>query len=340
MDKNLLKKYFTNSCSDNEVDEILLWFKYSGQSKDGRNMLNQIWHELEGDEKETVDFERVLDRIHHQMNIKDAGKSRKINLTQTIIKLAAALFIPLLLGSLYLYNQLDSYQSNEQVYTNVKSPKGAQTSLELPDGSTVWLNSGSSLKFPAKFANDLRQVELVGEAFFDIVHNPEKPLFVKAGDIQVKVHGTEFNVLAYEEDEKIGVTLKSGSISIQKEVNGKLHHFVKLKPNQHAIYSKKERTLKYSNFKTDKYSAWKEGKMIFVNDSLNVVMKQLEKKFNIETEIRNNERNKYTYTATFSDEKLEDVLRLLKIATPIKYKIEKGRQLEDKSFSKTKVIIY
>ncbi|MEN8122723.1 MAG: FecR domain-containing protein [Bacteroidota bacterium] len=348
MDIDLLKKYFSNNCSPDELEEIISWFKNNAGGIDGRAVLKQLWEELEEEEVQKVNFDHLLDKIHHRINIESSKKGFsqtyvKNNLKGVVInfliKAAAVLFIPLLLGSLYFYNKAINELKQEQIYSEITSPNGSRTSFELPDGSMVWLNNGSSLRFPTRFTGDYRLLEISGEAYFKVVHNKEMPLIVRSHDLQIKVHGTEFNVMAYPEDENIAVTLQSGSISLQKVNKNRIQNLIKLKPNQHAIFNIKQQELSYMDIKPDKFTSWKDGKLIFIDDPIDVIVDRLERWYNVDIELKDKELSKYTYTATFTDEQLEQVLSLLKVATPIKYKIIKSEKLKDGSFSKKKVII-
>jgi len=348
MDIDLLKKYFNNNCSPIELDEIVLWFKENAGDLNGRSMLKQLWDEIEDSKVKDVNFNHLLDKIHHRINIENsqkkisADKSRKGMITPLIrflTKAAAILFIPLLLGTVYYYKKTEKELNQGQIYSEITSPNSSRTSFDLPDGSKVWLNNGSSLRFPVRFTGKYRIVELSGEAYFEVTHNQDKPLIVKSNDIQVKVHGTEFNVMAYPEDENITVTLKSGSISLQSVIGDYVKDLIMLKPRQQAVYNKKQKRLSYMNTIPEKFISWKDGKLIFIDDSMGVIISKLERWYNVDIELKDKELSKYTYTATFTDEQLPQVLNLLKVATPISYKSIKRKKLEDGSFSKKKVII-
>ena len=348
MNIDLLKKYFNNKCTSVEVEEIILWFKDNAGGLDGRSMLKQLWNEVEESEVKNVNFEHLLDKIHHRINIADSKKKfprdKSINnvvrpLFTLLTKVAAILFIPLLLGSLYYYSKNIRELDQEQIYSEITSPNGSRTSFELPDGSKVWLNNGSSLRFPIRFTGKYRILELSGEAYFNVTHNSEMPLIVRTSDLQVMVHGTEFNVMAYPEDENIAVTLESGNVSLQRVDENHVKNLIKLKPNQHAVFNKKQKELSYMTVKSDKYTSWKDGKLIFIDDPIDVIMTRLERWYNVDIELKDEELSKYTYTATFTDESLKQILELLRVATPIKCKIINSKKLKDGSFTKKRVII-
>ncbi len=348
MNIDLLKKYFNNKCTSVEVEEIILWFKDNAGGLDGRSMLKQLWNEVEESEVHNVNFDHLLDKIHHRINIENSKKKfprdKSIKnvvrpLFPILTKVAAILFIPLLLGSLYYYSKNIRELNQEPIYSEITSPNGSRTSFKLPDGSKVWLNNGSSLRFPIRFTGKYRILELSGEAYLEVAHNSEMPLVVRTGDLQVMVHGTKFNVMAYPEDENIAVTLESGSISLQRVVENHVKDLIKLEPKQHAVFNKVQKELSYMTIKPEKFTSWKDGKLIFIDDPINLIMNRLERWYNVDIELKDKELSKYTYTATFTDESLKQILDLLRVATPIECQIIPSRKLEDGTFSKKKVII-
>jgi len=346
----LLKKYFNNQCNASEVDEVVEWFKTNAGNQKGRTILKQLWEEVEESPVNDVDFDQLLDKIHHRINLKDEKgikpeQTGKKGVYKTLvswsIKIAASLFIPLLALSLYYYSK-DILYPEKTIYSEITSPYGSRTFFELPDGSKVWLNNGSTLKFPTKFTGNSRLLELKGEGYFEIVHNDKMPLIVRTGVVQVMVHGTEFNVLAYPDDRNVSVTLVKGSVSLQKIYKSKkVKNILKLKPNQQAVFDKTDNEVNYMKIDPEKFTSWKDGKLIFIDDSIDVIMEKLERWYNVEISLKDKELSNITYTATFTDETLQQVLYLLKMATPIEYKIHPSHKLNDGSYSKRKIdIIY
>ena len=131
-------------------------------------------------------------------------------------------------------------EEEKTIYAEIFSPLAARTRFELPDGSTGWLNSGSTLKFPVKFYGAQRKVELSGEGFFDVVKNSEKPFVVKTSDINIIALGTKFNVLAYPDDETFEITLESGKVVVEKTgVSGEPVKIAELQPDHQLVISRK-----------------------------------------------------------------------------------------------------
>ena len=141
-------------------------------------------------------------------------------------------------------------------YNTLSTPMGGQYQLALPDGSKVWLNSGSSIRFPTAFIEKERVVELKGEAYFEIAKNKNQPFIVHtANSMDIKVLGTQFNVMAYDDEKNIKTTLLEGSVQILKESGTAL-----LEPGQAATLNKDTGKIKVADADTEEAVAWKNGK--------------------------------------------------------------------------------
>ncbi|MCK4701423.1 MAG: FecR family protein [Bacteroidales bacterium] len=358
MNKELFLRFINNECTPEEIDRVVLWLENGAGTIDGRAIVRQIWNNFpQTDIPHSIDYERILDSTHHDISLSRSDKRKLISpidisrqkvkwrFFSVLTKIAAVLFIPLLLYFMYTYIIIDKPILSETITSvpvdiEVKSPMGSKTYLELPDGSKVWLNYGSCLKFPQKFAGQTRTVELQGECYFEIAHNEQKPFIIETGELQVLVKGTEFNLMAYPEDGVIETTLKSGKVILQRKVSdGNVQRIFEMEPNHHVTYLKKEKELIYSIEPPDKYISWKNGIMIFRDDPIDDIIKKLSRWYNVDILLKDKELSKYTYTATFVDETLPQILELLKIATPIKYTISSRIKQDDGSFSKRKITI-
>ncbi|WP_297089347.1 FecR domain-containing protein [uncultured Draconibacterium sp.] len=160
-------------------------------------------------------------------------------------------------------------------------PYGNRSTINLSDGTKVWLNAGSRLIYPSKFVDKTREVYLVGEAFFDVEKNADQPFVVKTSTLSVKVLGTKFNVSAYPEDNTIQTVLTEGSVEIIESRTGLFNTGVVLKPGQLALWSKSTESTKVYTVDTDYYTLWTEGIFSFSNTDLNRIIKKLERYYNI-----------------------------------------------------------
>lgn len=220
-----------------------------------------------------------------------------------------------------LYDPVNESSGN-LAYNTMTTPKGRQFGLVLPDGSRVWLNAASSLKYPTAFTGKERVVELTGEAYFEVARNAAQPFRVSVqGRAAVEVLGTHFNVNAYENEAVIKATLLQGSIRLRGEDAVP----VILKPGQQGVLQRGAPVLVQSA-DVDKAMAWKNGIFNFNDASLQEVMRQLERWYNIEVVYEKGIPDKYFYGKVSRDMPLSGVLKALE-ATRVHFRIEQGRKL-------------
>lgn len=195
---------------------------------------------------------------------------------------------------------------------NVHTPHGAKTNFQLPDGSIVWLNSGSELSFPSQF-DKTRPVNLTGEAFFEVEKN-SKPFIVSTIYGEVEVQGTSFDVKAFA-NEGFQTTLVEGSVNVRGKNN---NNEVTLQPGQQANIS--ENKIIVGNVETELFTSWKDGKLIFRDEQLPLVAKRLERWYNVKIELAGDKRlTEIRYNGTLEMESFSEVLQLLKVTAPIDY---------------------
>ena len=277
-------------------------------------------------------FSMVESRIQRHRNI--------IRVLNTLTRIAAMLFIPLLIASIWLFYQQQTPSANIQfAMQEITSPLGVRSQIVLPDGSKVWLNSESTIRFKVPFEAISRRVELTGEAFFDVKKDLRRPFQVQSGKINVTVLGTRFNYKAFAEDPTVEIVLCEGIVSLSAEGPGIGKELI-MKPGERAVIDKKSNQTNISDEKTGKYIAWHTGKLVFDECPMPEVAVQLERWFGVEVKIDDPKILSYRITTTFENEPLHQVLELLSLSSPIKIayipaKIDKTNQMQ----SKAKVII-
>ncbi|MDP4227216.1 MAG: DUF4974 domain-containing protein [Bacteroidota bacterium] len=240
-----------------------------------------------------------------------------------IYKMAAVLVVILsAFFGIYKLSQktFKSFAPTEKYVERVNS-KGVKACIILSDGTTVWLNADSRLKYPEEFKGNKREVYLEGEAFFDVIKNPNAPFIVKTSEIEIKVLGTSFNVSCYPDEANVTTTLVRGKVIIQKETNKSITTEACLMPNQSAIFNRKDKKIILKKVDSRINSSWKNGKLVFSDESMDEVVKKLERWYNVKIVLKDKELKKYSYTATFEGESMEKVLKLLEISAPITYTI-------------------
>lgn len=202
----------------------------------------------------------------------------------------------------------------------LETPKGGQYHIQLSDGTHVWLNSASSISYPLKFTEEQRIVEVRGEAYFEVAHDAEHPFIVKSNRQQVKVLGTHFNVMAYDDEPMHQTTLINGSVEVSTAQNKLI-----LKPGQQAQVNDKGASYN-SNADIDGAIAWKSGKILFVDQDIKDIMKILSRWYNFDVEYQGKIANT-TFGGSFSRHKnLSVILKSLESTGDIHFKIE-GRRV-------------
>jgi transmembrane sensor len=357
MNKELVEKYCKNTCTEEELRFVLEWFERTAGTPEGKALLSEIWEDLtEEDNNIKTDFDLILNKIHHEVNL-NRSKELMVKTSQNLIKygkkehyikvltkVAAFLLLPVFSYGIYMssrYHSAMHYQAAiNQVYNEVFSSVDAITKVTLPDGSNVWLNHSSSLKYPAAFSSNMRIVELKGEGYFEVAHNPKLPFVVKAGGIEIKALGTVFNVMAYPDEDRIETSLIEGRVKLQREESdGKIIPLADMKPTDLSIFQKGNKKIQTYTINDDRNFSWKEGKLVFYAEPMSVVVKKLKRWFNADIQIKDSELLDLTYTATFVHETLPQVMELMALVSPVRYSVSDRQEISPGTFAKRKIII-
>lgn len=215
-----------------------------------------------------------------------------------------------------LVYETDNKQAVAGVFNTIITPRGGKYQLVLPDGSKVWMNAASSLRYPTAFDGKTREVFLTGEAYFEIAHNPAQPFHVRVNDMQVEVLGTHFNIMAYENEAANAVTLVEGAVSVSTPVQQ-----VRLKPGQQMLQESNGNMNVLSDVNVQQVLAWKNGYFQFNSERLDRLMRQIERWYDVSV----------VYAGTVPDRKfggkisrsspLGDVLKALELSD-VKFKVE------------------
>ncbi len=260
-----------------------------------------------------------LQRAYRSFSTKKNRKTKVFY--KSVAAIAAAMILPLMIWQSYIYFGNDKLIVDSEFTGNsnvsITTKHGDQKTIRLDDGSIISLNANSRLIYPKKFTDSIRKVILIGEAFFDIKRDVKKPFIVHTKHLKVKVLGTSFNVKSYPKDEKIETTLVTGRVEVLQE---KIKTPIILKPSQRAVFDKKKSKFKVDNVDSKNILAWQEGKLVFDKTPLKQVILDLNRMYNIEFVIESDTLLQYEYTGEFDNLKLEEVLELIKISSPINYK--------------------
>ncbi|MCI9846898.1 FecR domain-containing protein [Flavobacterium pectinovorum] len=210
----------------------------------------------------------------------------------------------------------DVSKAGTNSFNTLSTPTGGQYNIVLADGTKVYLNTVSSIKYPTQFNGDQRIVELEGEAYFEVAKNKNKPFIVKSGNQSIEVLGTHFNVHAYNNEAIIKTTLLEGSVAVSYKSQKAI-----LKPGQQSNVSDDFNRIGIRKVDTEAAIAWKNGRFKFDNADLKSVMKQLERWYGIKVEYRGDVSDVRFNGGTFMNKNLSEVLKVLELSN-IKFKVE------------------
>ncbi|MBK0378451.1 FecR family protein [Mucilaginibacter segetis] len=207
---------------------------------------------------------------------------------------------------------------NAPAYNTMTTPRGGQYQLSLSDGTKVWLNAASSITYPVVFSGTKRNVEITGEAYFEVAHNKDMPFVVSSGNQKIQVLGTHFNIKAYADDDAMSTTLVQGSVLVENLTSGKTR---KLTPGQQANIALKKGDIHISKVNTDEVISWKNGYFIFDNEDITSIMKMLSRWYNVDvvySHINKNEK----FGGTFSrSSNLSEIFANLELVGKVHFNI-------------------
>jgi transmembrane sensor len=305
-------------------------------------------------------LELILEKLeineeNQEVTLQNSKKEDRRHSYWKITRIAASFLIFFSIGALaswWIASRNFEQIINSEFVHEVYVPQGNKSQVTLPDGTKVWLNAGTHFRYMADYGVKNRNVYLEGEAFFHVKTNRAMPFIVHTSELKIKAFGTSFNVKAYTEEKYISTTLEEGILKIEgKGVD------LSLNPKQNITYYKKELTKSdaspevntadakaptinqssntinannipkikiSSNINTQIYTSWKDNEMIIESEDLATISVLLERKYNVSIHIESKELLDYKFIGVFQKETLEQVLNVLRLSAPLKYKIENG----------------
>ncbi len=287
----------------------------------------QLLEELEiSNENETVSREllKVFNRLWMKIEKTKTKQKPGIRFLYSISKIAAILVIGFFIG-LYISSIRKSQVETE--YYVAHSPKGSVSDIILPDGTVIFLNADSYIKYSMDGNKGVREAFLQGEAWFDVSKSKKQSFIVHTSTYDVNVTGTQFNIKAYNSEQEVTTTLEEGSVIISSSVNSKMSEDIILKPGEQLVLNKGTREAVVKNVNTKWFTSWKDNKLIFINMELNDLVVLLERKFGVEIDVRNKDLLELHFDGTIKNESIMEILEILKKTLPIDYKIS-GQKIE------------
>lgn len=316
------------SPTDPEVKKkVQEWIQNHPNDPEIEQCMEKHWQLLENDlqDSDVRQLDQLLGKIHSKAGIlasvpEERSKKLRNDNRINLLKIAAALLFPVLIYSAFQYfNKTNRHETANLLI--IEKTDGETRHFFLPDSTEVWLNSSSQISYPKNFDKaEQRLVSLSGQAYFKVFHDASHPFIVQTPQIDIRVLGTCFDVSAYPNDQFVSSTLEEGSIALLNK-NGK--QLEKLAPGEQAVFNSQNSTLLKKDVKTEAFTSWKLGKLIFINTGIAEVAKKLEHRFgctiSISTELLNENP---TYTFTVTQETMEEICRLIELSTNAKASID------------------
>jgi len=321
--KNILQKGKSENAEWVDRQEMLALFHQAEKEFHVKEGLLKDLQKTEIQDISSNDLKKLFAKIWAKIEINKIQEKPKIKYLYTAIGIAAALVIGLFIG-IYV-TSLNS--KTDPVYYAAHSPKGSVSEMILPDGSVIFLNADSKIRYSIEGENGIREVFLTGEAWFEVAKNKERPFVVHTPFYDVNVTGTQFNVKAYETDKEVSTTLEEGQVIIQSSENYKLAEVVVLKPGEQMVLNTETNAASIKTVNTKWFTSWKDNKLIFVNMNLKELIVLLERKYGVEIDVKKKEILDLHFDGTIKNETIIEILEIIKKTLPIDYKIA-GQKIE------------
>jgi ferric-dicitrate binding protein FerR (iron transport regulator) len=308
-----IARFLLNDLTRKEEEDLDQWKSTSKENASFVELLQAFWnHSTE--EKQNEDLDNARERLCTRISTQEQKSTRKTILFR--LSRVAAIFILVVSVSglsIYFGSKIGTFNQN---WVEVSTEPGQQSKVTLPDGTLVWLNAETTLKYQQN--NNVRKVNLSGEGYFEVMHSSSHPFIVEVGNTSIKVLGTKFNVSHYPDSKITEASLLSGKITLTVNETGQE---VKLNPGERVIYQPEQKLLSKSEYKVQNEILWKQGILYFENKPFNDLIHELARyygvKFNYNPEVFNN----IHYSGSIDNLEINKVLEFIKLTIPINYEV-------------------
>jgi ferric-dicitrate binding protein FerR (iron transport regulator) len=300
-----------------EKEFLYHWISKSENNKRYYTQVKDVWEASLLNASEIAQTQREWERFNRRI----AAHPKKTEKRYKIVswsRVAAVLAVGLLIANLLVQN----FKTEDPVYFTSIAPLGSVAQTLLPDGTMIYLNSGSEIKYDVITNEKQRDVYINGEAWFDVEKDKNRPFVVHTPYYDVKVLGTQFNVSTYEDEESVITTLEEGSIQVITSEKLKLKEDILLKPGEQLVYNKAEQKIYKTKVDTRLFTSWRNNKLIFLDMNFGELVKLLERKYGVEINVVDNSILEEHYSGTIKNETILEILNVIQYTHPIKYKVE------------------
>ncbi len=367
MSENLIIKYLTGELSEKESEKLLNWVSKDEHNKKYFSEIKNAWASAGLNDNANIDnVKKEVELFNYRKVLQNGPKKQtyriktssheKTSIWNLALKIAAIIILIYSLGiTSYTFLIPEPSQYNEVITRN-----GEKSQLTLADGSKIWVNSNTKLRYPASMNQKQVDIFLEGEAFFDVYKMPGRNLTVHTSDLMINVLGTAFNVKSYSDDGITETTLVRGKITIDGQ-RKKLKEKLVLSPNQQATYISSNKTMQVRELdsgdeaskntkkgnevgaerlqkqqprsqmvfsekvETEVYTSWKDGKMIFRGERFEDLASRMERWYDVKIQINGSALKESRYTGTFEKESIEQALKALSLSLPFNYEIDQNK---------------
>lgn len=320
-----LVSYVSGNCSADEQKSVEAWIKLSKDNELLYADYKRVWDSTSFQKQSIlIDIDSRWEDFKKRSDFdKVEQPQKKFTLKYFLINASRVAAAVVLLFSIWM--MFDNEEPADTIYYTAETTVSDDPYL-LPDGSEVVLSENAEISYPERFASDFRSVEFKGRAFFDIAHNPEKPLIIELDNVRVKVLGTSFNLCNCPDKEEITLHLESGKVlfySIDPESGNTLEQVI-LTPGEKGVYNRSTGLISKTNYTGNNHTAWKTGILEFVNAPLTDVIPVLESTFNIKVSSELPLAD-YHLTARFEQETTQSVFETLQIIYGFECRIDDSK---------------
>lgn len=315
MKDNSLKiaRFLLKDLTRKEEEDLNQWKSTSNENASFVELLQAFWnHSVQ--EKPYEELNSARERLNVRINTKEQKSTRRTILIR--LSRIAAIFILVVSVSglsIYIGSKIGNFNQN---WVEVSTESGQQSKVTLPDGTLVWLNAETTIRYQQN--TDVRKVNLSGEGYFEVMHSSSHPFIVEVGNTSIKVLGTKFNVWHYPDSKITAASLLSGKITLTVNETGEE---VELVPGERVIYQSEQKLLSKSEYKVQNEILWKQGILYFEKKPFNDLIHELERyygvKFNYNPEVFNN----IHYSGSIDNLEINKVLEFIKLTIPINYEV-------------------
>lgn len=319
----LVAREISGQASQKDMDRVVDWRNSSSEASEKYADLKRIWGKryFAEEDIELISQKEANEQIWESVFEQKEKKSYKA-MDGSIFAKIAAVFIIFFSAAFVVYFAIDNNQEEVIHITDIhkQTLPGQKSTFPLPDGSIVYLNSGSSITYRSDYNDNLRIIELEGQAFFDVFKDKNKPFIVRCHDLEVEALGTSFDVNGYSV-ESIQVSLLSGSVKLYMPKIQKSKSLI-LNPGEYSIVDKEYNLINKGIFNSYDVLAWKEGRLIFKDASLQEIIPKLEMWYGVKIENQINQLPNKHFNSTFEKENLDNILHNIGLSMGFTHEIQ------------------